>query len=81
MEFFWLILIGLTAGWFAGQFMTGKGFGVTVDLIAGVFGSVLSGNLFERTGLFAESGLIGNLVAAATGAFILLYSMRMVRKV
>jgi uncharacterized membrane protein YeaQ/YmgE (transglycosylase-associated protein family) len=33
MEFFWMILIGMIAGWLAGQFMTGKGFGVIGDII------------------------------------------------
>jgi uncharacterized membrane protein YeaQ/YmgE (transglycosylase-associated protein family) len=36
MEFFWMILIGMIAGWLAGQFMTGKGFGVIGDIIVGV---------------------------------------------
>jgi uncharacterized membrane protein YeaQ/YmgE (transglycosylase-associated protein family) len=33
MEFIWMILIGMIAGWLAGQFMTGKGFGVVGDII------------------------------------------------
>ena len=28
MEFIWFILIGLVAGWLAGQFMKGGGFGI-----------------------------------------------------
>jgi F0F1-type ATP synthase assembly protein I len=36
MEFFWMILIGMIAGWLAGQFMTGKGFGVIGDIIVGM---------------------------------------------
>jgi F0F1-type ATP synthase assembly protein I len=40
MEFFWMILIGMIAGWLAGQFMTGKGFGVIGDIIVGVIGAL-----------------------------------------
>ena len=72
MEFFWLILTGVTAGWFAGQFMTGKGFGVIGDLIAGVIGALIGVALFEKTGIFAGSGLIGTLIVATTGAIALL---------
>jgi uncharacterized membrane protein YeaQ/YmgE (transglycosylase-associated protein family) len=35
MEFIWMIVIGMIAGWLAGQFMTGKGFGVIGDIIIG----------------------------------------------
>ena len=33
MEFLWFILIGLAAGWLAGQFMKGWGFGVVGDIV------------------------------------------------
>ena len=81
MDIFWLILIGMTAGWFAGQFMPGKGFGAIGDLIAGVMGGVIGWALFEKTGLFAGSGLIGSLLVATTGAIVFLYGVRMVKKV
>ena len=80
MEFFWLILIGVTAGWFAGQFMAGKGFGMIGDLVAGVGGALIGGALFAKTGIFAESSLIGSLIAAITGAIVFLYGVRMVKK-
>lgn len=81
MELFWFILIGMTAGWLAGQFMTGKGFGVIGDIIAGVMGALIGGAFFEKTGIFAGSGLMGSLIVAATGAMVLLYGVRMVKKV
>ena len=55
MEFFWLILIGMTAGWLAGQFMTGKGFGMIGDLIAGVIGALIGDAFFERQVFFPEA--------------------------
>jgi hypothetical protein len=50
MEFFWMILIGMIAGWLAGQFMTGKGFGVIGDIITGMLGAL------DRRTRFSESG-------------------------
>jgi len=76
MDFFWVILVGVTAGSFAGQFMTGQGFGVIGDIVAGVSGALIAGAVFERTGFFAESGLTGSLIVATTGAIVFLYGVR-----
>jgi uncharacterized membrane protein YeaQ/YmgE (transglycosylase-associated protein family) len=81
MDIFWLILIGMTAGWLAGRFTTGKGFGTIGDLIAGVIGALIGGTIFEKTGIFSGSGLIGSLLVATIGAIIFLYGVRMVKKV
>ncbi len=80
MEFFWMILIGLIAGWLAGQFMTGKGFGVIGDIITGMIGALIGGLLFQKAGLFAGSSLIGSLIVATTGAIVFLYGVRVFKK-
>lgn len=80
MEYFWMVLVGMIAGWLAGQFMTGKGFGVIGDILVGVIGALIGGILFEKAGLFSGSSMIGSLIVATTGAIILLYGLRMVKK-
>jgi uncharacterized membrane protein YeaQ/YmgE (transglycosylase-associated protein family) len=80
MEFIWMILIGMIAGWFAGQFMTGKGFGVVGDIITGMVGALMGGLLFEKTGILAGSSLIGSLLVATSGAMIFLYGVRVLKK-
>ena len=80
MGFFWMILIGMIAGWLAGQFMTGKGFGVIGDILVGVTGALISGILFEKAGLFAGSSMIGSLLVATTGAIVFLYGVRVLKK-
>ena len=80
MEFFWMILIGLIAGWLAGQFMAGKGFGVIGDIITGMIGALIGGLLFQKAGLFAGSSLIGSLIVATTGAIVFLYGVRVFKK-
>ncbi|MGD8836003.1 MAG: GlsB/YeaQ/YmgE family stress response membrane protein [Desulfobacteraceae bacterium] len=81
MEIFGLILIGTAAGCFAEKFLTGKGFGVIADLIFGVIGALIGGAVFEKTGILTGSSLIGSLIFAATGAFVLLYGVRRVKRV
>lgn len=79
MEFLWFILIGLAAGWLAGQIMKGSGFGVIGDIVVGVIGALLGGFLFNALGLFA-GGLIGSLIVATVGAIVLLYILRLIKK-
>lgn len=79
MEINGLILIGTTVGWIGGQYMTGKGFGVIADIIAGVAGALIGGTLFGKIGIFAGSGLIGSLLFAITGSIVLLYGIRRVK--
>jgi uncharacterized membrane protein YeaQ/YmgE (transglycosylase-associated protein family) len=80
MEFVWFILIGLAAGWLAGQVMKGGGFGVLGDIIVGVIGALLGGFLFRTFGVSAGGGLLGSLIVATIGAIVLLFVVRLVKK-
>ena len=75
----WFLLIGLIAGWLAGQVMKGGGFGVIGDMIVGVIGAFLGGWLFGLLGISA-GGLIGSLITAFVGAVILIFLLRMIRR-
>jgi uncharacterized membrane protein YeaQ/YmgE (transglycosylase-associated protein family) len=79
MDFLWFILIGIAAGWLAGQIMKGGGFGLVGDLIIGVIGALLGGFLFKMLGLTTAS-LLGSLVTATVGALVLLFLIRMVKR-
>ena len=80
MEFVWFILIGLAAGWLAGQVMKGGGFGVLGDIVVGVIGALLGGFLFRTFGMSAGGGLLGSLIVATIGAIALLFVLRLVKK-
>jgi len=80
MEFVWFILIGLAAGWLAGQMMKGGGFGVLGDIVVGVIGALLGGFLFRTFGVSAGGGLLGSLIVATIGAIVLLFVLRLVKK-
>jgi uncharacterized membrane protein YeaQ/YmgE (transglycosylase-associated protein family) len=79
MNFIWYLLIGLCAGWLAGQLVKGSGFGITGDIIVGVIGSVLGGYLFSLFGVSSGAGLLGSLVVATLGAVVLLFGIRLVK--
>lgn len=78
MELLWIVLIGIVAGWLAGQIMKGRGFGWLGNLIVGVVGSLLGGFLFALLGL-AAYGLVGRLIMATFGAVVLLMLLSFVR--
>ena len=79
MEFLWFILIGIAAGWLAGQILKGGGYGLVGDLIVGVIGALLGGWLFGLAGI-AAAGLIGQLVVATLGAIVLILLLRLIKK-
>jgi uncharacterized membrane protein YeaQ/YmgE (transglycosylase-associated protein family) len=79
MWLIWTILIGILAGWLAGQIVKGRGMGVVVDLIVGILGSLLGGFVFGLLGLGAY-GLIGRLVMATVGAVLLLLLVRVIKR-
>jgi len=80
MEILWFILIGLAAGWLAGQFMRGGGFGVLGDIVVGVVGALVGGFLFRQLGLSAGGGLVGALIVATIGAVVVLFLVRLVKR-
>jgi uncharacterized membrane protein YeaQ/YmgE (transglycosylase-associated protein family) len=72
----WLI-VGLVAGWLAGMFMRGGGYGIIGDVVVGILGAVLGGLLFGLLLPGTAVGLLGSIVVAFVGAVILIALVRM----
>ena len=79
MHLLWFLLIGILAGWLAGQLMRGGGYGLVGDLVIGVIGAFLGGWLLGALG-FRAGGLIGSLVTATIGAIVLLFLIRLIKR-
>jgi uncharacterized membrane protein YeaQ/YmgE (transglycosylase-associated protein family) len=71
----WL-LVGLIAGWLAGQFMRGGGFGLVGDIVMGVVGAFVGGLLFSFLLPGSTVGLLGSVVVAFIGAVVLILAIR-----
>jgi uncharacterized membrane protein YeaQ/YmgE (transglycosylase-associated protein family) len=80
MQFVWFALIGLVAGWLAGQLMKGGGFGVIGDIVVGILGALLGGFLFSSLGISSGGGLLGALIVATIGAIVLIFILRLVKR-
>jgi uncharacterized membrane protein YeaQ/YmgE (transglycosylase-associated protein family) len=75
----WWIVVGLIAGWLAGQVMKGGGYGVFADIVLGILGGILGGWLFGQMGIGA-GGTIGSIVVAFVGAVILVGITRLLKR-
>ena len=71
----WLI-VGLVAGWLAGQFMKGGGYGIVGDIVLGIIGAFVGGFLFSILMPGSQVGLIGSIVVAFIGAVVLIALVR-----
>jgi len=68
----WLIL-GLVAGWLAGQFMKGGGYGMVGDIILGIIGAFVGGFLASNIlGLDVTGFNLTSVVIAFIGACIVI---------
>ena len=73
------LIIGIVAGWIAGQIVRGGGFGLIGDLIVGIVGSFIAGWLFPGF-IHIGNALVSQIVSAAIGAVLLLLVLRLVRR-
>ena len=75
------IVVGLIAGWLAGQVMRGGGYGLIGDIIVGIVGAVIGGFL-AATFLKIPNAVNGinvtSILVAFIGAVILIAILRMV---
>jgi uncharacterized membrane protein YeaQ/YmgE (transglycosylase-associated protein family) len=72
------LLVGLIAGWLAGQIVQDTGFGVVGDLIIGIVGAFIGSWLLPQLGIHLGAGLVAAIVNATIGAVILLLIIRLV---
>ena len=73
------LVVGIVAGWLAGQVIRGKGFGLVGDLVLGLVGGWLGGELLG--GYVSSYGIIGTILVATLGAVILVTVVRLLRRV
>ena len=74
-----IVLVGLAAGWLAGQIIQGTGFGLVGDLVIGVVGAFIGSWLLPQLGIHLGAGLVPAIVNATIGALVLLLIIRVLR--
>jgi uncharacterized membrane protein YeaQ/YmgE (transglycosylase-associated protein family) len=74
------IIVGLVAGWLAGQVMKGGGYGVLMDIVLGLLGGIVGGWVLGALGIWPGAGIIGSIIVSFIGAVILVALSRMLRR-
>jgi uncharacterized membrane protein YeaQ/YmgE (transglycosylase-associated protein family) len=81
MWLLWLVVIGAVAGWLAGQFMRGNGFGLIGDIVVGIIGAFVGGFVFRQAGWHTPfAGVAGTIFVAFIGAVILLVLLHLLHR-
>ncbi len=73
-----IVLVGLIAGWLAGQVMQGSGFGLIGDLVVGLLGALVGDWLLPRLNIHLGVGIIALIINALVGAIVLLVVLRLI---
>ena len=81
MHILWWAIAGLIAGWATGQIMKGSGYGVAMDIVLGIAGSLNGWYLMRLMGYARQGGLLYTLIVAIGGAVILTVVARFFSKV
>lgn len=74
-----ILLVGLIAGWLAGQIVQGTGFGIVGDLLIGIAGAFIGSRLLPQLGLHFGLDNVAAIINATIGALLLLLVIMLVR--
>ena len=81
MDLFTWIIVGLVAGMLASLVM-GEGYGLIGDVIIGICGAFVGGWIMRTLGTASPfGGLAGTIFVAFLGAVVLLFLLRIIRRV
>ena len=74
------IIVGLIAGWLAGQVMKGGGYGIIVDILLGLVGGIIGGWIFGALGIWPGGGMLGSIIVSFVGAVVLVAITRAIKR-
>jgi uncharacterized membrane protein YeaQ/YmgE (transglycosylase-associated protein family) len=76
-----ILVVGLIAGWLAGQIMKGSGYGIIGDIIVGIVGAFIGSWLWGQLHLPVLGGFwINAIVISTVGALVLLFILRLIKR-
>jgi uncharacterized membrane protein YeaQ/YmgE (transglycosylase-associated protein family) len=71
-----IVVVGVVAGWLAGQIVQGTGFGLVGDFIIGIIGAFIGSWLLPQLNVHIGAGIVSAIANATIGALILLIAIR-----
>jgi uncharacterized membrane protein YeaQ/YmgE (transglycosylase-associated protein family) len=79
MEYVWIVVVGLSTGLVAGQFLQGNNFGIRGDMAFALGGALVGGIALSVSGIAPESAMAGKAVMAFIGAIFALFLRRVLK--
>jgi len=73
-----ILLVGLIAGWLAGQIVQGTGFALIADIGIGIVGALIGAWLLPHLHIHLGNSLVAAIVSATIGALVLLLILRLI---
>ena len=73
-----IVVVGVIAGWLAGQIVQGTGFGLVGDFVIGIIGAFIGSWLLPQLNVHIGAGIVAAIANATVGALILLILLRAV---
>jgi uncharacterized membrane protein YeaQ/YmgE (transglycosylase-associated protein family) len=67
-----IVVVGVAAGWLAGEVTRGAGFGLIGDLIVGLLGAFVGDWLLPQLNIHIGVGIVALIINAFVGAIVLL---------
>lgn len=80
MNLLMTILMGFLSGWIAGILTKGHGLGIVGNIVVGVVGATVGNYVLGKFGI-AFHGFWGNVATAVIGAMLLLFLIRLIKKI
>jgi len=74
-----IVLIGLFAGWLAGQIVQGTGLGLFGDILFGIVGAFIGNWVLPKVGIHLGVGVVNAIINATIGAILLLVAVKLLR--
>jgi len=80
MDVVYMLAIGAVAGWLAGNFVKGGGFGLLGNMVIGIVGGLVGDFVFRQLGIGTDGSLLGVLLTSVIGAIVLLVIAGLLKK-
>jgi uncharacterized membrane protein YeaQ/YmgE (transglycosylase-associated protein family) len=74
-----IVVVGIVAGWLAGQILQGTGFGIVGDLIIGIVGAFVGSWLLPQLHVQLGTGILSAIINATIGAILVLLLLGLLR--
>ncbi len=75
-----ILIVGLIAGWLAGQIVRGTGFGLVADICIGIIGAFIGAWLLPKLGIHLGGGRGAAILSATIGAVGLLLILWLINR-